>query len=117
MNTSEKEFDTKIVNIRKSELNKRGIENFDKWNERDNTLYIGRNMSFYPALKNVKKSKWHNPYSVKKYGLEECLEKYREHVVSSGLINDIEELRGKELGCWCKPNKCHGDVLIELLNK
>lgn len=22
------------------------------------------------------------------------------------------ELRGKILGCWCKPLDCHGDVLI-----
>jgi hypothetical protein len=24
------------------------------------------------------------------------------------------ELKGKKLGCWCKPNACHGDVLAEL---
>jgi hypothetical protein len=26
-----------------------------------------------------------------------------------------EEFRGKVLGCWCKPEACHGDVLIELI--
>lgn len=42
---------------------------------------------------------------------------YRDYIVkkiSSGEI-DIEALRGKNLGCWCKPEDCHGDVLIELL--
>lgn len=42
---------------------------------------------------------------------------YRDYIVkkiSSGEI-DIEALRGKNLGCWCKPEACHGDVLIELL--
>jgi hypothetical protein len=24
------------------------------------------------------------------------------------------ELKGKSLGCWCKPLPCHGDVLAEL---
>lgn len=26
------------------------------------------------------------------------------------------ELRGKVLGCWCKPKKCHGDILVEVAN-
>jgi len=30
----------------------------------------------------------------------------------------LEELEGKTLGCWCKPDQlCHSDVLIELLKK
>ncbi|MBA3285144.1 MAG: DUF4326 domain-containing protein, partial [Nitrosopumilus sp.] len=24
------------------------------------------------------------------------------------------ELRGKTLGCWCRPDACHGDLLAEL---
>jgi hypothetical protein len=28
----------------------------------------------------------------------------------------LPELRGKKLGCWCKPGPCHGDVLAELAN-
>jgi hypothetical protein len=29
----------------------------------------------------------------------------------------MEELKGKILGCVCKPmNNCHGDVIIELIN-
>jgi len=26
------------------------------------------------------------------------------------------ELKGKVLGCWCKPLACHGDVLVKLVN-
>jgi hypothetical protein len=34
------------------------------------------------------------------------------------LLADLHELEGKVLGCWCKPEKsCHGDVLVELLQK
>jgi hypothetical protein len=29
------------------------------------------------------------------------------------LIAALGELRGKVLGCWCKPALCHGDVLAE----
>ncbi len=29
----------------------------------------------------------------------------------------VERLRGKNLGCWCKPDSaCHADVLLELAN-
>lgn len=27
------------------------------------------------------------------------------------------ELKGKVLGCWCRPNKCHGDVIIEIVGE
>lgn len=28
----------------------------------------------------------------------------------------IKMMKGKKLGCWCKPDKCHGDILLELIN-
>jgi hypothetical protein len=31
------------------------------------------------------------------------------------ILARIPELKGKRLGCWCKPDACHGDVLIELV--
>ena len=34
----------------------------------------------------------------------------------SGLMAALPELRGKDLLCWCVPEACHGDVLIELTN-
>jgi hypothetical protein len=24
---------------------------------------------------------------------------------------------GKNLGCWCKPEKCHGDILIKIIEE
>ena len=32
-------------------------------------------------------------------------------------MNSLDELEGKTLGCFCKPEKCHGDVLLELLTQ
>lgn len=29
---------------------------------------------------------------------------------------DIQELEGKDLVCWCSPLPCHGQVLMELIN-
>jgi hypothetical protein len=28
----------------------------------------------------------------------------------------LPELRGKDLVCWCAPDACHADVLLELAN-
>lgn len=41
--------------------------------------------------------------------------KYRQYVLESHLYDDLEELNGKILGCWCDPKPCHGHVLIELI--
>ena len=106
---------TTCVSVKVAQLRKRGIQNFAEWNALPNTVYIGRNMSFY--VTGATASKWANPFSVKKYGREECLKKYKEYLrANEELMSQLEELRGKELGCWCKPDSCHGDVLIELLN-
>jgi hypothetical protein len=29
----------------------------------------------------------------------------------------VAELRGKNLVCWCAPERCHAEVLIELANR
>lgn len=64
-------------------------------------------------------SKWGNPFVVGKDGTrEEVIEKYRQYILkNSKLLLELHELKGKILGCWCSPNKCHGDVLIELCNQ
>lgn len=76
--------------------------------DRQDTLYIGRNLCM--GGWKLKKSKWHNPYPVKQYGLEESLRLFEIHL-RENLLQDIHELKGQVLGCWCKPNDCHGDLL------
>jgi hypothetical protein len=67
-------------------------------------------------------SKWGNPYSHKTGTLakfkvntrEEAIASYREYLHSQpSLIQALPDLRGKILGCWCKPLACHGDILAE----
>ena len=33
------------------------------------------------------------------------------------LLAALPELVGKRLGCYCKPEACHGDVLVKLLRE
>jgi hypothetical protein len=40
---------------------------------------------------------------------------YKVHLKRSGL--DLEELRGRNLACWCSPTDlCHADVLLARAN-
>ena len=70
-------------------------------------IYIGR------------PSKWGNPFTIGKDGTrKEVVEKYREWIEKQpNLMNSLDELKGKVLGCWCFPKFCHGDILIELIEE
>lgn len=60
-------------------------------------------------------SKWGNPFVIGKNGSrQEVIEKYEAYLYSSGLVNDVHELSGLVLGCWCSPLPCHGDVLVRM---
>jgi hypothetical protein len=63
-------------------------------------------------------SKWGNPFIIGKHGSRaEVVAKYRAHLLRNpGLMAALPELRGKDLVCWCAPEACHGDVLLELAN-
>ena len=103
-----------IINVKKVNLKKKGYRDLEHWLEKTNHIYVGRTNRY---VKGAVGSKWGNPFSVKKFGREGCIAEFKKHLYNSDLINDIEELRGKTLGCWCKPASCHGDVLIEALQQ
>ena len=67
-----------VINIRKANLKKLGYRDLEHWLEKDNHIYIGRNMSFY--VKGANKSKWFNPFSEKKYGRDKCIDLYKEYL-------------------------------------
>lgn len=107
---------SKVINVRKAELKKLGFKDLEHWLSTSNDhVYIGRNMCHY--VKGAVGSKWANPFKVEKYGRDECLQKYEEYILNTPeLKNSLNELNGKILGCWCFPQKCHGDVLVKLVN-
>ncbi len=90
---------TRVVNIRR--------KTFD--------VYIGR------------PSKWGNPFSYKRGTQAKfvvatraaAIDRFREWFLSQpDLIAEARrELRGKVLGCWCKPAACHGDVIAEIIDR
>jgi hypothetical protein len=70
----------------------------------DYEVYIGRG------------GQWGNPFIVGVDGTRsEVIDKYRQWIKTQPqLLAQLHILRGKRLGCFCKPLACHGDVLVEL---
>ena len=85
------------------------VLNAQKIGKRSNAtqVYIGR------------PSKWGNPFVIGRDGSRaEVIAKYRAWIVTQpALMNALDELRGRDLVCWCAPLACHGDVLIELASR
>lgn len=74
-------------------------------------VYIGR-----PSI-------WGNPFVIRKDGnRKEVIFKYRKWLkdqLKTGniKIEELKNLKNKKLGCWCKPKPCHGDVILDFLDK
>ena len=71
----------------------------------EEAIYIGR------------PSRWGNPYPLRREEQRGAtLERYRrwlwEEIRSGRLpLEELAELAGKHLSCYCKPRPCHGDIL------
>jgi hypothetical protein len=49
---------------------------------------------------------------------KEAIDKYEEYLLQNNeLMNSLHEIKGKTLGCWCKPKRCHGEILVKYANK
>lgn len=101
-------METKVVNINRD----RGIERDPSY------VYIGRG------------SIYGNPFShlpgktgalVKVENRDEAVDSYKKWIngeiqlsIKPPSIEEIKRLKHKILGCFCKPAKCHGDLLKEI---
>lgn len=71
---------------------------------------------------------WGNPFTHKPSALaevrvdsrDEAIEAFAEWVTESldpkavWIRDHVHTLRGKRLGCWCPPRRCHGEVLADM---
>lgn len=114
---------TTVVNVRKAELQKIGYKSLEDWVQDPSHVYIGRDMTHY--VPGAVGSKWGNPFKSRKLGNKESCQMYRNYILndtriqSNGktLLQSLDELKGKELGCWCHPEQCHGHELVQLINE
>ncbi|MNJ39218.1 hypothetical protein D3C77_340850 [compost metagenome] len=100
----EKKIPTRVINLKITKVsNKDAGDSYD--------VYIGRG------------TLWGNPYQMGKEGTrDEVIAKFaydferRFLKLPEKFDENIEKLRGKTLGCHCKPAACHGDVIANYLN-
>jgi hypothetical protein len=61
---------------------------------------------------------WGNPFKIGVDGdRDEVIRKYKDWILTQpDLLARLPELKDKRLGCYCFPERCHGDVLVELLS-
>ncbi len=63
-----------------------------------------------------------NPYKIGVDGTrEEVLSKYKDYFVNRTrtdreFYESIMDLKGKRLGCFCKPEACHGDIIAKYID-
>lgn len=64
-------------------------------------------------------TKWGNPFKLGRDGSRaEVIDKYRAWLLAQpALLATLPELAGKDLVCWCAPEPCHADILIEIANR
>ena len=71
-------------------------------------------------------SYWGNPFPINKdigHTREFVIEQYRIHLRNlyrkdkHRFMAELSLLEGKTLGCFCKPQACHGDVIVEAFDK
>ena len=92
-----------IVNLSK-------VDNIKEWIQEGsgNNIYIARETRHHT------RSTWCNPYRLKDHGYnrEIVLDLFLNYFIQNKeLIQCLPDLKGKILGCWCAPNRCHGEIL------
>ena len=116
--------DSTVVNVKVGYIRPR-FSDLRQWCADSSNEYIGRrgvvfvDKVRYPSRDSI----WANPFKVGKGRTREVsIRKYEAHIrgrlaVDENLRSALRGLRGKALGCWCKPLACHGDVLLRLLQE
>lgn len=71
----------------------------------EDAVYVGR------------PTRWGNPFIIGRDGSrEDVVRKYAESLSPNDKLQIKQELKGKDLVCWCAPKPCHADILLEIAN-
>jgi Domain of unknown function (DUF4326) len=127
MDTDIIDMSTMVVNVKVAHLRSGSptYDNLKEWMADPQNVYVGRaGIVFIDGARFPKKpSKFANPFKISKgsNARADVLRAYRqwllEQIASEDItMDELRALRGKTLGCWCKPESCHADILVEFAN-
>lgn len=114
-----------VVNCKVKYIRDGGYSNLKEWMEDEENVYVGRGGIVFIDGKRFppNSSPFANKWKVGRDGTrEEVLEKY-EKWLNEKLRDDSKFrkkfflLKGKNLGCWCHPERCHADIILSKLNQ
>ena len=114
-----------VVNVKVEHIRPKGFKNLKEWIADPTNAYVGRAGVVFVDGKRFpeKASPFANPFKIGKDGTrDEVIIKYRDYIIdrlvkSEELVKELLSMRGKNLGCWCAPEPCHGDILLELIEE
>ena len=112
-----------VTNIQQYDLSRRGIRDLWVWyhhSRRKNRIVIAPRSKWRKVFRGMHFSKWRSRFTRQEHG-KNFLDLYEKSVLEEK-FNDLPELIGKELGCWCilddpEPEPCHGILLRNLVYK
>lgn len=116
---------TQVVSVKVNHIRPK-YNDLKEWMNDPNNVYIGRRGIVFVDGERYPKhdSVWANPYKIDRLNTRiSVINKYRHYILNKldrGEISydELLELKGKKLGCWCKDTEyipCHGDVLVDLI--
>lgn len=121
-------METTVVNVKVKYIRPK-YNNLKEWCDDPNNVYIARKEIVfidgkrYPANNSI----FANPYKLKDIPRDQAIELYKNHLqslIDKNIITkqDLINLKGKQLGCWCKEGNgkevhCHGDIIIDMIHK
>ena len=112
-----------LENVRVKCIRPKGYNDLKEWMLDSKNIYIGRSGIVFIDKQSYPKqnSPFYNPFKINKDTTrEQAINKYRTYIVDKlekdpKLLELLILMKGKNLGCWCHPEPCHGDVLLELI--
>lgn len=115
---------TTSVCVKVASLRELGYDHLEDWINDPKNVYVGRRGRIWITCDGDKRiyhyegSKWHNPFTVREYGLDKAMKLYKKKIqkmVKGG--EKFKDLKGKNLGCFCdQSGECHAKYLAEVIN-
>ena len=113
-----------LVNVKVKYIRPK-YKNLKEWMEDPDNIYIGRKGVVFIDKKRFPENNsiFANPFKIGKNGTrEDVIEQYETYIRNKIESNEyfkqeLCNLEGKVLGCWCHPEQCHGDVLLRLIDE